>query len=66
MTTQLETDRRRPNQVNDKLTGNTERVLWIAHCRAAQLLDDEPGPFTRTIFDCVHAIWQRAFLDLQS
>lgn len=49
-------------KASDKLPSNTERVLWDAHVRAAQLLDDEPGPVSRTIFDAIHHRWRPVFL----
>ena len=45
-----------------KLANNTERVLWAAHQRAAELAKAEPGVVSRTIFTAVHAEWRGAFL----
>ena len=48
----------------DRFAANTERALWAAHVRAAQLLDDEPGPVARNILNAVTQRWRQAFLAL--
>jgi hypothetical protein len=52
----------KPDQRQGDRRLNEERQLWVAHCRAAQLLDDEPGPVARTILDVVNENWRRAYL----
>ena len=48
----------------NQLTKNAEQALWAAHVRAAQLLNDEPGPVSRNILNAVNQRWRQAFLDL--
>ena len=62
MTAAPQTAQRRPDHASDKLVENSERVLWAAHVRAAQLLDDEPGPVARDILNAVSERWRQAFL----
>jgi len=51
-----------PDNASTALANNTERVLWAAHQRAAELVKTEPGVVWRTIFTAVQAKWRGAFL----
>ena len=57
-----ETSMRMDVPASATLANNAERALWAAHTRAAQLLDDEPGPISRTILGAVNQCWRQAFL----
>ncbi len=50
----------------DRFAANTERALWAAHVRAAQLLDDEPGPVARNILSAVNQHWRQTFLKVDT
>ena len=64
MPLQAETERRRKVSASDQFASNFERALWAAHVRAAQLLDDEPGPVARDILNAVDVRWRRVFLEV--
>lgn len=53
-----------PSVTSSSIKSLDQADWWAAHCRAAELLDTEPGPISRAILVAVDAQWRPAYLAL--